>query len=150
RLWNTILELAVQSSLESGGPPLISLDDFDTEPPGNFDDEQLTGDQTAHDHRGGKPLSEFTQTTVAIALRRVLPQRLAIVKHLNDLSASGTYAETLRLDAEWRNAYKSLTQTLQSCCKPSYSSSRSGPSDSALRAVDFLMRRYFLALHLPY
>lgn len=38
RLWNTVLELVVQSALTAGGPPLLSMDDFDTQPPGNFDD----------------------------------------------------------------------------------------------------------------
>ncbi|KAL1835869.1 hypothetical protein VTJ49DRAFT_5962 [Mycothermus thermophilus] len=143
RLWNTILELAIQSSLNSGGPPLINLDEFDTEPPGNFDDDQLT-DQPAH-NPPSKPLGNFTQTTVAVALRTILPQRLAAVKYLNDLSSCGTYAETLRLDAELRDAYKTLTRTLQTC-KPA---SR-GPAESTLRALDFLMRRYFLALHIPF
>ncbi len=44
RLWNTILELAISSSIDAGAPPMISLHDFDTQPPGNFSDEDLVED----------------------------------------------------------------------------------------------------------
>jgi hypothetical protein len=143
RLWNTLLELVLQSSLISGGPPLISLDEFDTEPPGNFDDDQLIG-QEGEDPTP-KPPGHFTQTTVAIALRNLFPQRLAIAKYLNDLSSRGSYPETLRLDAELREAYKTLTRTLHACKAPSR-----GPSDLELRTVDLILRWQFLALHLPF
>ncbi|KAK4150613.1 Acetamidase regulatory protein [Chaetomidium leptoderma] len=143
RLWNTILELALQSSLTSGGPPLVSLDEFDTEPPGNFDDDQLPG-QDGEDPVP-KPNGQFTQMTMAIALRSMLPQRLAIARYLNDLSSHGTYGETLKLDTELRKAYKNMTQTLQA----SRSQLRC-PSNLELRAVDLIIRRYFLALHLPF
>ncbi|KAK3304177.1 uncharacterized protein B0T15DRAFT_494658 [Chaetomium strumarium] len=143
RLWNTILELALQSSLSSGGPPLFNLDDFDTEPPGNFDDEQLSRESL--EPPVPKPQAEFTQTTIAIALRKLLPQRLAIVKYLNDLSSRASYTETLRLDAELREAYKSLTRSLQAMKAPS-----GGPSDVALRLLELLLRRYLLCLHLPF
>ncbi|KAH6851061.1 hypothetical protein B0I37DRAFT_397140 [Chaetomium sp. MPI-CAGE-AT-0009] len=143
RLWNTILELALQSSLNSGGPPLINVDEFDTEPPGNFDDDQLTG----HEDKAPvpKPPDQFTQATMAIALRSLFPQRLAIVKCLNDLSSTGAYTETLKLDAELREGYKTITRTLQACKTPD-----KGPSDLELRVVDLLLRRYFFALHLPF
>jgi len=35
RLWNTILEITIQTSLDIGGAPLLSLSDFDTLPPSN-------------------------------------------------------------------------------------------------------------------
>lgn len=41
RLWNTISELNLQSSLGSGGSVFMSMSDFDTLSPGNFDDQQL-------------------------------------------------------------------------------------------------------------
>lgn len=143
RLWNTLLELLLQSSLNSGGPPLIDLDQFDTELPGNFNDDQLDNQET--EDPVPKPQSQFTQMTLAIALRSTFPQRLAIVKHLNDLSSPGNYADTLKLDTELREAYKSLTRALQACKTPSH-----GPSDVELRAIDLLLRRYFISLHLPF
>ncbi|KAK3297791.1 uncharacterized protein B0H64DRAFT_416719 [Chaetomium fimeti] len=143
RLWNTVLELALQSSLNSGGPPMINLDEFDTEPPGNFDDDQLPGQEG--EAPVPRPSGQFTQTTMAISLRSLFPQRLAIVKCLNDLSSTGSYTDTLKLDAELREGYKTLTRSLQACRGP-----EKGPSDLELRVVDLLLRRYFLALHLPF
>ncbi|KAL4739477.1 hypothetical protein BDV11DRAFT_116664 [Aspergillus similis] len=142
RLWNTIIEVNLQFSLACGGAPLISLDDFDTAPPSNFDDEQLeTRDPIP------KPQAEMTQVSVAIALRRTLPQRLAIVKLLNDLASLGTYKQTLRLDAELRAAYRELCQSLRTC-----SDSKPHPltQQYGTEMIDFLMQRYFSALHAPY
>lgn len=142
RLWNTILEMALQSSLTSGGPPLISLNDFDTQPPGNYDDDQLMSDDPVP-----KPLNNFTQISVAIALRKTFPQRLAVIKFLNDLSTPGTYEETLRLDKDLRKAYKDLGQTVREISR---SSKGTSPPKLAIRLVDFLMHRYLSSLHVPY
>lgn len=136
RLWNTILELNLQASLSSGGSPLILPGDFDTAPPGNFDDEQLeVTDPVA--------TAGFTKTTISIALRRTFQQRLAVVKFLNDLGSLGTYEEALRLDAELRTVYRELIHTLRP-------GGQSGPSQYEMQVVDFLMHRYLLSLHAPY
>ncbi|KAL2854505.1 hypothetical protein BJY01DRAFT_257922 [Aspergillus pseudoustus] len=142
RLWNTILELNLQTSLTSGGAPLISLCDFDTLPPQNLDDDQL-------DVPGAipKPTGEFTQASVAIELRRTFPQRLAVVRFLNDLASSGSYEEALQFDTELRAAYRGLTQTLRECSRSdTYASS----FDFEIKAIDFIMNRYISALHVPY
>ncbi|KAI1210768.1 putative C6 transcription factor [Annulohypoxylon truncatum] len=141
RLWNTILELSTQLSLTSGGPPFVSLDGFDTEPPGNFDDEQITADDPVP-----KPEAEFTQTSIAIALRKTFAARLAITKFLNDHSSRGTYGETLRLDAGLRTAYKSVLRLLQGY----KSGSGLRPSETEVDMVSLLMNRYILSLHNPY
>ncbi|XDG03165.1 hypothetical protein ABKA04_002780 [Annulohypoxylon sp. FPYF3050] len=141
RLWNTILELSTQLSLTSGGPPFVSLDGFDAEPPGNFDDEQITTEYPVP-----KPEGVFTQTSIAIALRKTFAARLAIAKFLNDHNSRGTYAETLRLDAELRTAYKSVLRLLQGY----KSSAEARPSEFEVNMVSLLMNRYILSLHNPY
>ncbi len=148
RLWNTILEMTLQSSLSSGGPPFISLDDFDTAPPGNFDDDQLV----ATNDPVPRPEDVFTQVSISIALHKTFSQRLAVVKFLNDLSSSGTYEETLQLDAQLRTAYRELGRTLQAFSKSGTGPSPTGssPSPFEIRAVDFEMHRYLSSLHVPY
>ncbi|KAI1471652.1 putative C6 transcription factor [Daldinia caldariorum] len=141
RLWNTILELSLQLSVISGGPPFISLDMFSTEPPGNFDDEQLTVEDPPP-----QPESHFTQTSVAIILRKIFPARLAVVKFLNDHGSSGTYKETLQLDSELRASYKSALRILQGY----KSATGSRPSEYAMDALNLLMNRYCLSLHIPF
>jgi hypothetical protein len=141
RLWNTTLEICLQSSLASGSPPFMTMDDFDTEPPQNLDDEQLTADEPV-----AKPDDEYTQMAIAIALRKTFPIRLVVVKFLNEIKSPGTYSETLRIDAELRSTFKNLSRTLQGF--------RSGgdmtPRQYELNMVDFLMNRYLSALHIPF
>ncbi|EXJ92106.1 hypothetical protein A1O3_00656 [Capronia epimyces CBS 606.96] len=145
RLWNTILEITLQASLTSGGPPLVSLDDFDTEPPGNFDDDQLV---TEPENQLPKSEGNFTQVSIAIALRKTFPARLAIAKFLNDLASRATYPEVLRLDAELRTAYKGVRRTLHGyISSPGQSPS---PSPYQIRVVEFLISRYFSSLHMPF
>ncbi|KAH6661013.1 fungal-specific transcription factor domain-containing protein [Truncatella angustata] len=140
RLWNTILEIAVQSSIDSGGPPMISLTDFDTEPPDNLDDMHLT---TEDEHIAPQAVDIYTQVSVAIAMRRTFPIRLAIAKALNDLRPTKlSYHDLIRIDAELREAYKQLSRHLHG-----FKDHTTGPYE--LRFVDLIIRRYFLALHLP-
>ncbi|KAL4936383.1 hypothetical protein BDV06DRAFT_233450 [Aspergillus oleicola] len=141
RLWTTIVEINLQSSLTYGGSPLLSLNDFDTALPSNFDDEQLEAEDPVP-----KPEGELTQMSFTIAYRRTLPQRLAVIRHLNDLASPAAYKETLQLDAELRAAYRELGKTLRECT--SASSSSSFQHETLL--IDFLMQRYFSALHTPY
>ncbi len=141
RLWNTILEISVQSSITSGGPPLISLADFDAKPPGNFNDDQLMVDNPVP-----KSESDHTEVYVAIALRKTLPVRLIIAKTLNDLGSDGTYEETLRLDAEFRASFKILRRTLQGRDL----GVRTSLPGFEIRAVELIMYRYLLALHIPF
>ncbi|KAJ5640128.1 uncharacterized protein N7484_007990 [Penicillium longicatenatum] len=141
RLWNTVIEMALNTSLESGGPPLLSLDDFDTHPPGNFDDEDILTDNPTP-----KPDGTFTQMSIPLALRKMFEARLAIAKPLNGIGMHSSYEEVLRLDTELRTSYKMICRTLQS-----YSSDTGRcPSPFQTQTLDFLMRRYLLALHIPF
>lgn len=141
RLWNTILEICVQTSVQAGAPPLLSLDQFDCEPPRNFDDNQLMMDEPVP-----KPESELTQTSVVIALRKTLPSRLRIVHFLNDLDSTKPYQEALHLDAQLRAAYKAMCRTLRGLTPDS--------GDSTLKfatnAVEVLIRHYLSTLHFPF
>lgn len=141
RIWNTILEIMLQSSIVSGGPPFFSLDDFDTSPPRNFNDDQLNDDDPVP-----KPDYEFTEISIARALRQTFPVRLAVTKFLNDLGTNGSYEETLRLDSDLRASYKALRLTIQGY------TSRDGASNYQfeLLAMDLLMNHTLLSLHLPF
>lgn len=139
RLWNTILEIAVSTSMVSGGPPLLSLDDFDTHPPGNFDDEQIMNDDPVP-----KPEETFTQVSIALALRKLFPLRLAIARSLNGLGAYMTYEETIQMDSELRSSYKVICQAFK------LYGSGSGTPQFGIRTLDWLIRRNLVALHMPF
>ncbi|KAL4793739.1 hypothetical protein BDV19DRAFT_379966 [Aspergillus venezuelensis] len=141
RLWNTILELTLQSSIISGGMPMIPLDDFDCQAPGNFDDDQLLADDPVP-----KPDHEYTQTSTAREMRKTFPERLAIANFLNGLNSYGTYEETLRLDSDLRKSYREVCRTLRGY------STRSGPLPSSFepRVLDFNIHYYLCCLHMPF
>ncbi|TQV93657.1 C6 transcription factor [Cordyceps javanica] len=143
RLWNTVLELALQSSFVAGKPPLVSLGDFDAPCPGNFDDDQLMPGLI---DPCPKPEQVFTQTTIAIALRKTFPLRLAAAKMLNDTNAQGTYEETKRLDQGLRAIYKDVFQNLT---RAKLVSRASAPRFDT-NALDVIVHRYISSLHVPF
>lgn len=142
RLWNTLLELELQTSMESGGPPLCSLESFNTMPPGNFDDEAISVESPVP-----APDDIFTDVSMSLALRKMFPLRLHIAKVLNGLTAHVGYEETVRLDGELRASYRYICQQLQRC---KTREGARGPSDFQNRILDFFIRRYLTALHMPF
>jgi hypothetical protein len=140
RLWNTIIEVALQASMSKGGPPLLSLTDFDTEMPGNIEDEALTA------VLGHVPDEKSDPTVMSVprALRMTYPVRLKVVKFLNDLNPTGgTFEETIQLDTEVREAMKALRRSLQPL--------RHRPSAKfAVQTAELIMNRFLCSLHMPY
>ena len=70
RLWATIMEMTVQSSLEAGLPPLISFSDFDTKPPLNINDSDI--DESTQVLPTARDRAIFTQTSLQLALLQSL------------------------------------------------------------------------------
>lgn len=143
RLWGTIMEVALQTSLATGSPPMIRMEDFDVGIPTQLNDEALseTDGREAAD-------GEYTDASVACALRATFEIRLRIVKHLNDLTNGvHRYEDTLRLDQELRTAFKTMRQTFQ--LYTSQSSSTSG-ARFAMQACEYIMLSYLTSIHAPY
>ena len=129
RLWATVLDLAVQASLDSSMPPRISLDEFDTEPPSNINDDELDSSTTLLN----PPLrTALTSTSSQLALLDSLPVRLRIVNLLNNLHSPPSYPAVLALTRE-------LTPFLRN------SPPTNNPFHHSL--LDHLTRRFLLPLH---
>lgn len=96
-----------------------------------------------------QPADHFSQVSITRALRDAFPQRLAVVRFLNDLASPIAYEKTLQLDTELRAAYKALARTLRADNKQG-GGRHPCPAPFEIRAADFLMHRYFIALHIPY
>ncbi|KAI1092208.1 hypothetical protein F5B19DRAFT_229703 [Rostrohypoxylon terebratum] len=142
RLWNTILELALQTSMDSGGPPLIHFQDYDTCAPANYDDDQLIDNDAPAIIN---PPEQFTDMSAALALRITFSTRLAVARSLNEFDSQHTYEDVLGLHGQLANAYKSLSQYLQK-----FSFSDRQPTEFQRRFIEVIVRRYFMSLHLPY
>jgi hypothetical protein len=147
RLWAAVLEIVLQSSLDSGAPPLMNLSDFDTRPPSNYDDDQLA--EHAKFPSIPRPPNAFTETTVQIALLRSFPVRLAIAQYVNHFSSPATFEETLKWNTELTNACRALSATFQ----PFYDPAGILPKRLSLfqlRLAEHMVHRFFLALNHPW
>ena len=140
RVWNTILEVSLQSSIASGGPPLMSAGDFDTKLPGNYDDDELVAERPSP-----KPEGSRSDMSVALAFRKTFPIRLEIARFLNNAGVDGTYEETLRLDKKFKDAFRNLRRNL-----PGSDVSARTTAPFETRVIELIMHRYLLSLHSPF
>ncbi|KAK3363758.1 hypothetical protein B0T25DRAFT_576285 [Lasiosphaeria hispida] len=146
RLWVAILEINLQASLDAGALPLISPRDFDTRPPRNLDEQDLTA-ETGQDVLSDIGLGSYTQTSAQTALFESFATRLAIVNLVNQ-SDPPEYRETLRLSDDLVSSTRALMQRLRSYPRDEYGVS--GISSFQLHLVEMIMNRHLLALHLPW
>lgn len=142
RLWNTILELELKTSIDSGGFPSISPDTSDTRPPADLNDTDLIGEDEPTDTEAS---GRFTDMTVVLALRGSFRDRLAIYQMLNAIPFRGTYDDTIRLHHRFTAAFRALKSKLKS-----YTSSERQPTPFQCRLVEAMARRCLMSLHLPY
>lgn len=99
RLWATVLELLLQTSIDAYVSPTFCLDDFDTEPPSNLNDADF--DQHTSVHPTPRPEGEFTQTSIQVLLQQSIRCRLDTLKFLNASRTTGhCYDTALRLSTE--------------------------------------------------
>lgn len=113
RLWATILEINVQLSLDMGMNPLVSADDYDTGPPGNFNDFDL--DDAVQGMAFPKPNHAITQSTVQIVSQESLALRLRVCKLINNFRDDMSYETVLELGGLLTKACKeSVSRTHES------------------------------------
>ncbi|OTB13198.1 hypothetical protein K445DRAFT_25010 [Daldinia sp. EC12] len=140
RLWATILEIVVQSSLDSAMPPRISLDDFDTEAPANANDDELDETTTTLQSH---PKSTYTSTSLQLILLDLLPIRLRILQLLNGLHSELSYLDTLALSSELTDKYRSYSSFIRD-------KEKSSVTPFHRNLLDHLVRRFLIPLHCPF
>jgi hypothetical protein len=143
RLWATIIEIATQSSLDCGMPPMFSFHEFDCELPSNYDDEDIDEQTKAYPPK--KPDSVFTDTSVQITLLRSLPIRLELSRLINDFRSIPPYEKVLALSSE-------LTSHIRSHASLYHASQSSNHQFTTCHKslFDLSTRRFLLALHYPF
>ncbi|KAM4058866.1 fungal zn(2)-Cys(6) binuclear cluster domain-containing protein [Hirsutella rhossiliensis] len=142
RLWATVVEMTVQSSLDSAMPPRISLDEFDVEPPSNIDDDEMDGmepDTTFQAH----PRGTYTATSMQLLLLDSLPTRLRILQLLNCLNSQLSYMDVLALSSE-------MTDACHACSSFMKNHEHSGVTPFHRNLLDYLVRRFLIPLHCPF
>ncbi|KAI1814400.1 hypothetical protein GGS20DRAFT_548898 [Poronia punctata] len=161
RLWNTILEIELKSSMDAGGYPNAAIDMADTKPPADVDDVDLLREEDTDEveveiEKGEK----FTDMTIPLLFRESFRDRLAIYQMLNATPFRGTYDDTIRLHRNFASAFKNLitklrtfnnnNNTTSSSSSSSSSSSTRHPTSFQCRLVEIMARRCLMSLHLPY
>jgi hypothetical protein len=137
RLWATVLEMAVQSSLDSAMPPIISLDHFDTEAPSNYNDDEIdesTIELVAH------PRSTYTTSSVQLILLDSIPTRLRILQLLSGLKAELSYQDVLSLTSEVTDSYCAYRKFGQENID-------SGMTPFHRNMIDYFVSRFLIPLH---
>ena len=149
RLWATVVELLLQSSMDSGGPLLLSVDDFDCEPPSNVDDSQI--DEQSDAPVVPEPDTKFTESSIQIALAKTFPVRIAIAKLINDFRSPESYSETLRLAGDLTAACQQQSSAIHFWQSNSLSDTTPAkPSPFQAKLLSTFTNRFLLSLHLPY
>ncbi|RFU76806.1 c6 zinc finger [Trichoderma arundinaceum] len=111
RLWATILELNMQFSFEAGGSPLLSTAHYDTLPPANLNDDELT-DEKDTGRLNVKGPKVPTQTSVLRALLATMPLRMNLINHVNNTRPGDHYEETLRLNSDLTKSCRAISESL--------------------------------------
>ncbi|KAH0420806.1 C6 zinc finger domain-containing protein [Colletotrichum camelliae] len=140
RLWATILELVVQSSLDSAMPPRLSFDEFDTEAPSNINDDEM---DESTDIVEPHPRHVFTNTSLQLLLLDSLPTRLKILQLLNDLHSELSYTDALALSDKITTACR---ENMAFCKRFEAGEITTFHQNS----IDYLVRRFMLPLHCPF
>jgi hypothetical protein len=98
RLWVTIMELELQSSIESGLPSSLAGLHWDTPAPTNLPDDAFWIE--TQELPAGRPIEYFTSASYVCVSRQSIPFRLHLMQLLNDPSAKLPYSEVLHHDAQ--------------------------------------------------
>ncbi|KAL7952232.1 hypothetical protein V8C34DRAFT_299796, partial [Trichoderma compactum] len=143
RLWATVLENCLQSSLGSGIPLSISNDAYDCLPPGNFDDVDL------YEEGHPEPATEtngFTESTMSNFLMKTIRLRMRIAQFLSSLQPELSYHEALKLSADLEAMCRCQEKDLQLFTTGAAPGS-AVPSDFQRKLHSSLIRRCLLSLH---
>ncbi|KAF7158494.1 hypothetical protein CNMCM6106_005088 [Aspergillus hiratsukae] len=147
RLWATIQELDLQSSMDGGMPPTIDPEEYDCDPPSNYDDADLIESMT-EDPPPRDP-GIVTRSSFQVLLSRSLPVRVHIAKLVNRLRFTISYDEALRLSEELMQSLHDASDLFPSDRSLSHIPGVENPAFTKSYFI-FLIRRHLLALHRPF
>ncbi|KAL2848737.1 hypothetical protein BJX68DRAFT_267593 [Aspergillus pseudodeflectus] len=142
RLWATVLELIIQTSMDAGAVPQISLDDYDCAPPRNLSDDRIERETLPPCDPQG-----LTETSIQVALLRSLPLRLQIARIINNFRDGPSYEETLRLSSELSDLYREAAHIMYPQANPTPNNQ---PTTFQRRLYDLMTQRFILVLHDPF
>ncbi|KFY92776.1 hypothetical protein V498_04746 [Pseudogymnoascus sp. VKM F-4517 (FW-2822)] len=148
RLWATIIELNIQSSISSGMPLVISEQEWDTAPPANIDDIEIS--ETTSDPVTPKPSNIFTQTSLQLMLLQAIGPRLEFIRHSNNIRNEPSYDDVLRVGAELMKALRDNKAFISRVNQSLQSQDQDRVTQFNINMVDLPLRLALLLLHRPF
>ncbi|KAJ5963701.1 C6 transcription factor [Penicillium vulpinum] len=150
RLWATVLELTLLSSLDAAIPLPFSLQDIDRTGLSNLDDEQF--DPETETLSTPQSSRHFTDSSIQILLLKSLPVRVEAIRLVNNQHRQElSYETALRLGNELRSACRDIAALFYTSQNQSRQADRTpGMTNFHLRFLDTYLRRYILFLHRPF
>ena len=145
RLWATILELELQSSMDYGSLPLVNSDDYNCGLPLNVDNTSLDTAKATGERPQPKPIDQFTQSSFQILLARTIPTRLKIAKFINGVAPSSSYETVISLNTELSTALTDCYNLIEG-----YKISCAPPTAFQTKLFDLFVQRFVLGLHHPF
>ncbi|KAI1124923.1 hypothetical protein F5Y10DRAFT_20090 [Nemania abortiva] len=139
RIWATILELNAHASLDSGTPPGISYDDFDTSPPANLNDDDMDENTTVLRQHSE---TVETDTTLQRLLLQYLPTRLEMLRRMNGIRTHLDDEQILALSSQLGAACREVNVQ-------NWADHDVGIAGFRQNMACLLLRRFLLVLHRP-
>ena len=136
RLWVTIMELELQSSIETGLPSSLTALHWDTPGPANLPDDTFSTD--TRELPASRPLEHFTPASYLCISRQSIPFRLHLMQLINDPTEKLSYEEVLRYDAQIHELLSRL---------PKWGDARAATPSALLKLQ---LHQFLLLLHKPF
>ncbi|GIK06779.1 hypothetical protein Aspvir_002431 [Aspergillus viridinutans] len=147
RFWAEMRRRLLQSSMDGGMPPTIDLEEYDCDPPSNYDDADLIESMT--EDPPPKDPGILARSSLQVLLSRTLPVRVHIAKLVNRLRFTISYDEALRLSEELMLSLNDALDLFPSDRSLSHIPGVENPAFTKSYFI-FLIRRHLLALHRPF
>ena len=144
RIWATVQEFDMQASFDHGLPTLLSQLHYDTNPPGNLDDEDF--DEETTELPSSKSAREYTFCSFQNLARQSLQLRLELSRLLTGPTTDIDYDQVIRYTND-------LTQEIDAL--PSWDMTMDGDKEKknpliAYTLLHVQLRQYIIPLHQPY
>jgi hypothetical protein len=136
RLWSTMMELELQSSIDSGLQSSLCGLHFDVPPPSNISDDAFS--TVTEQIPAPTPPEHFTKTSYLVWSRCSLTLRVHLTQLLNNPTNNIVYADVLHYDAQITSLLSSL---------PTWNDPRAAVASALL---DLQLRQFLVILHRPY
>lgn len=129
----------VQASLDSGTPLALSYDDFDTESPGNINDEDIDEHTKILPQY---PHEAVTDTSLQSLLLKYLRVRMEVIRRVNGFGSDFLQGEIQSITSQLNNACHGCDGILQA-------GNENEVNIFKRNMVDLFLRRFLLTVHRP-